>query len=241
MRVAWPEILEWLNETDSDVYFKVEVPGVQGTPDDLLDDMWTAVERANAALESPDGEDIVWAQNVIPGVKGPKVHMRYFGTDEENKEWLDVFAGVLTERGWAGQVTVGKQEWFPQDFDREYFRRRPHLTCHLSLAIEDPSAFCAPGPGRWLGEQELARDICRFAVEWGAMPGAATYLGESTGQELIDDPRPAEALTKAATRSSQAHVTYLLSDPYRERCVGFTSSTATCGAATCSTPTARRC
>jgi hypothetical protein len=56
------------------------------------------------------------------------------------------------------------------------------------------------------------------------MPGAATYLGESTSQVILDDPRPAQPLTKGVMRSTQASVTYLLAKPYRTRSIEFSSN-----------------
>jgi hypothetical protein len=219
MRVAWPTILRRLTQNGHDgVYVVVKVPGVKGSPDDLLADVQAATERANAAMDR-DGEELVWAQAVIPSVKGPMVDLDWIGTDEQTEEWLDVFAEALTGLGWAGQVTAAPQAFFPEDFGG-YFGQ-PRLTCYLALAVEDPSGYFAPGPGRWLAEQDLTADLCRFAVEWTAMPGAATYLSEATSQVLIDDPRPAQALMTGAVRSAQASVTTLLTKPYRTRSASF--------------------
>jgi hypothetical protein len=169
MRVAWPAILRRLTQNGHDgVYVVVKVPGVKGSPDDLLADVKAAMERANAAMDR-DGEELVWAQAVIPSVKGPMVDLDWIGTDEQTEEWLDVFAGELARLGRAGQVTAAPQAFFPEDFG-EYWKQS-RLTCYLGLAVEDPSAFYTPGPAGWHGEKELTREVCRFAVEWGRCPG----------------------------------------------------------------------
>jgi hypothetical protein len=221
MRVAWPAVLRRLTQNGHDgVYIIVKVPGVKGSPDALLADVQAAMDRANAAMDR-DGGELVWAQHVIPSVKGPMVDLDWIGTDEQTQEWLGVFAEELARRGRAGQVTAAPQARFPADFDGYFIQ--PRLTCYLALTVEDPSGYFAPGPGRWLGKEDLTRDLCRFAVEWGPMPGAATYLSESTSEVLIGDPRPAEALLAGVTRSAQAGVMYLLSQPYRTRSVEFLS------------------
>lgn len=67
--------------------------------------MQAAMEHANTALDR-DGEELVWAQSVIPSVKGPMVDLDWIGTDEQTQEWLDAFAEHLSESGWAGKVTA---------------------------------------------------------------------------------------------------------------------------------------
>jgi hypothetical protein len=221
MRVAWPSILRRLTQNGHDgVYIVVQVPGVKGTPDDLLSDVQAAAERANAAMER-DGEELVWAQPAIPSAKGPMVNLDWIGTDKQTEEWLDTFAEALTGLGRAGQVTAAPQARFPKGYGNYYCE--PRLTCFLALALADPSAYFAPTAGRWHCGKELTRDLCGFAVEWAALPAAATYLSESTSIVLIDDPLPAEALTTGVLRSALAGVTSLLSKPYRSRSAEFRS------------------
>jgi hypothetical protein len=47
------------------VYVVVQVPGVKGSPDDLLVDVQAAAERANAAMDR-DGEELVWSPGASP-------------------------------------------------------------------------------------------------------------------------------------------------------------------------------
>lgn len=57
IEVAWPAIRRRLRQNGNDsVYVTVKVPDVKGSPDTLLADMETAMERANTAMNR-DGEE----------------------------------------------------------------------------------------------------------------------------------------------------------------------------------------
>lgn len=219
VEVDWRAIRRRLRENDySCVFVLVKLPGVKGSPDDLLEDVATALEAANAAMDR-DGEELVWAQGVIPSLKGPMVDLDWIGTEEQTEEWLDTFAETLAGLGWGGKVTAAPQAYPPED--TRAYESQPRLTCYLGTSITGTEALFAEGPGRWLAEADLTRDLCDFAVRWAALPGATTYLGESLSNVLIENPRPARELQAAAERSAQARLLSLLDRPYRSRSLSF--------------------
>ena len=116
---------------------------ITGTPNHLLlalpAGLVAANYSANVAMDR-DGQELVWAQDVIPSVKGPMVDLDWIGTEEQTEEWLDTFAEALTGLGWGGKVTAGPEAYLPEDMDP--YESRPRLTCYLGASVTDIGRVC---------------------------------------------------------------------------------------------------
>lgn len=214
--VLMPAISRRLEVNGGDgVFLLVKVPGGKGSPAELMADVDVAIARANTALDRGDDVDVVWAASAMPSVKGPMINLDWVGSEEQNHEWLDVFAESMQTAGYTGTVTAAPQANLPQYVNSYFTHSRP--TAYLAYTLTDP--LPPHGPPSWHVNNTTTAAICKAAVAWGAFAGADVYLSEGVAQVRVEKPDLSEELATAVWRSWMARVAYLANKPTRSRVV----------------------
>jgi hypothetical protein len=208
------------------VFLLVKVPGVAGSPDDLVQVVRQATRCANAALDRGDDVDVVWAGAVMPTLKGPMINLDWVGTEEQNHEWLDVFAEQMQSAGYSGTITAAPQANLPASVNGDYFNRT-RLTAYLAYSLTTPVP--PHSPPAWRVDSTTTEVITSHALRWGYFAGADVYVSEGVAQIHLEFPEVADALTTGVRRSSSARLICLVKKPaIRSRIVTFAPDGQVC-------------
>lgn len=213
VRVAWPSIRRRMgNEdgTDLDVFLVFKDDTVKGSPDDLVADVEAAVTAANAALVRGN-EELVYAQATLPSVKGPMIQVRYTGTTEQNREWVDLLADSLRAAGRSGTLALAPQASYAL-FNKIFMV--PKVTGFTAYTLNQPPTLSQPpGAGGWNVDPEVTAGICAHAVDWGGFPGADVYLTQSVAMVMVQSLDVSAELANGIRQSLSAAVSYGVNRP----------------------------
>ncbi len=174
-----------------------------------LAEAMVAAEAAMVHANDSVPPDIVEADGIEPSPAGPVVSLALIEPDEHNRAWLSAFTAELTRAEWSGTLTPAPRspsEWIP-GLDTAI---RPAAYLAFRMNEEPPPGTRGRwGPPRWAVDAETTTALCRYLVDWAALPEAAVqltmgrFLSEFSGEDV------SEHLEWAAEHDRRAGVAYV--------------------------------
>lgn len=218
VRVAWSKILHRMGDEDGaevDTFLIFRDDHVKGSPEALMNDLDDAIATANRALDQ-DGEELVYAEGPLVSIRGPMIYVRYTGTREQNRVWVDTLAAALEAAGRAGSLTVAPRAsyaLFSQVFDD------PKVTGFVAYTPAEP--VIGPRGASARIDPVAIPALCADAVEWGKFPGADVYFSQGMAMVMMQTPGVARELANAVRQSPAVNLAYGRNNPPGYNSISF--------------------
>ena len=172
-----------------------------------LADAMAAARAAMTHANDSVSPDTVWAESVEPSPDGPVVFLDLIGTVEQNRSWLTAFTEELTRAGWSGRLTPAPTP--PTEAAGLDTAIRPAAYLALRMNEEPPPGTVGRwGPPRWAVDAGTTTALCRYLVDWAALPGAAVQLAMGRSRLEFSGDDVTEHLVWAAEHDHTAGLAY---------------------------------
>lgn len=214
VRVAFTDIHRQLEKNGHHPLFLLFA--LDGVDLRFLADGMSAVEAAMRHANATVPEESVEGESVEPSPYGPMVVLDLIGVLEDTNGWLAAFAAHLEAAGWSGSIEPAPRTGLPRSVDRD--RGVPRMTAFLAYRHSEPLSVREGGQWRrrgWAVDPDTTEVLCRDVIEWGAFPGAQTYLSQGRSEVRLDDQDVQELLVWTAHQAGRCGVTYARTSPLR--------------------------
>ncbi|WP_433728018.1 hypothetical protein ACQP2Y_13900 [Actinoplanes sp. CA-051413] len=194
--------------------------GAEGESHRSLADAMAAAGDAMAHANGSVRPDTVWAESVEPSPDGPVVFLDLIGTAEQNRSWLTAFTGALTRNGWSGVVTPAPVPPSAGTVGLDTAIRPAAYLAFRMAEVPPPGTVGRWGPPRWAVDAGTTTALCRYLVNWAALPDAAVQLAMGRSRQEFSGGDVAEHLVWAAQHDHTAGIAYGASAAVRRADLG---------------------